>query len=677
MAAPANAVHLPGALGFDPTSSEPQDERALLQASEVDDHAKGTLSTSRYCPSPHVAAIASDSQLTKERMDGLCRLLQELQDQQEIRFRKLLQTHEHNIVEAVRQGVVQEFDKKLDAEKQRATSLASEGSQSNTQKNDVAASYAVITAGSAASAPSEKDADAGLSSWHSLPELNSPERKPPSAVSFDSVEPVEELLAEHKNGRPESRLGQSSASPTSLRSSKSRHSQLQHQSSWNTLKDAKGFNDNHESLKAQLYKSGTSNLAALTGSNYNPIAVIRVFTKSRVFEISVCVAIMVNGLFIGVVADWSMQNPGGKSPIGFRIIELFFLVFFSLELSSRILSEGAGFCWFGRNFRWNMFDSVLVSLGLVEEIAAVFAGDAPNVGAFRILRMLRVLRVFRIMRLFRFFKQLRVMVSGIVNSLYSLMWALILLICMKFIFAMFILQFAAIENDAQASGTGDLSPKDVASLVLYFGSLYKTMFTLFLAISGGLDWGDAAMPLSHIHVSLGLLFALYISFAVLCVLNIVTGVFVESAKQITRADEDFVLMEQLESREKWFEEVKDIFESADADSSGKLNGEEFTEQIKTDARLQAQLRKIGVQVEAYSANGLFQLLDFDGSGELDLDEFCLALQAVNGGARSIDIAKLQYDNRLIRGQVADLIDHVEHLVEVFYEHFGDGGLKGK
>merc|ERR1719272_1631372 len=125
-----------------------------------------------------------------------------------------------------------------------------------------------------------------------------------------------------------------------------------------------------------------------------------------------------------------------------------------------------------------------------------------------------------------------------------------------------------------------------------------------------------------------------------------------------------VLMEQLETRDKWFDEVRSIFESADLDGSGFVNGEEFTQKIKEDARLQAQFRKIGVQVEAYSSAGLFQLLDFDGDGELDLDEFCLALQQVHGNARSIDVAKLTHDTRRVRRGLLDLTD-------IFTEYIAD------
>merc|ERR1719261_402071 len=95
--------------------------------------------------------------------------------------------------------------------------------------------------------------------------------------------------------------------------------------------------------------------------------------------------------------------------------------------------------------------------------------------------------------------------------------------------------------------------------------------TLYMTISGGVDWGDVCKPLTDIHPVMGFLFAMYIAFGVLCVLNIVTGVFVENANKITSNDEDQMIMEELNQRKIWISEVKALFETADQDGSGVLD----------------------------------------------------------------------------------------------------------
>eukprot|EP00913_Durusdinium_trenchii_P012201 g11460.t1 len=71
-----------------------------------------------------------------------------------------------------------------------------------------------------------------------------------------------------------------------------------------------------------------------------------------------------------------------------------------------------------------------------------------------------------------------------------------------------------------------------------FGSMVLGIFTLFQAMSGGVDWGEVAVKLMKVSWLLGLLFCVYMAFALFCVLNVMTGVFVENASKMTSADEE-------------------------------------------------------------------------------------------------------------------------------------------
>jgi Ca2+-binding EF-hand superfamily protein len=256
------------------------------------------------------------------------------------------------------------------------------------------------------------------------------------------------------------------------------------------------------------------------------------------------------------------------------------------------------------------------------------------------------------------------MLAGIIYSLRSLVWAALLLLSIMYLVSVCLLQFASEEFTAKAKDPvngGSLNDEEFKALKDYFGSLAVGQYTLFLSICGGIDWGDAAAPMMALHTALGLLFALYIAFAVLCVLNIITGVFVENSNRLTIQDDEMVLMEQMETRKKWMIEVRELFEAADVSKNGSLSMEEF-ENVMADVRMQAWFRKIGVQVESYSAQGLFSLLDFDGDGQLDLDEFGMALQSVHGSARAVEVAKVQRDTRTIRKDLRTLSDLLSNML---------------
>jgi len=176
---------------------------------------------------------------------------------------------------------------------------------------------------------------------------------------------------------------------------------------------------------------------------------------------------------------------------------------------------------------------------------------------------------------------------------------------------------------------------------------------LYCSILGGIDWAEAAKPLMKLHTLLGLLFMFYMSFSVLCVLNIITGVFVENAIKRTTQDDEMVMMEQLASRKQWLMEVKVMFDDADEDGSGLVSSSEFSN-LMEDFRMQARLRKLGVLVDSHNSAGLFQLMDVDEDGEINIDEFSSSLQLVNGEAKSIDVAKLSKETKKVRNELREL-----------------------
>lgn len=395
---------------------------------------------------------------------------------------------------------------------------------------------------------------------------------------------------------------------------------------------------------------------------------IQRIVSSRKSELIVTAAIVINAILIGIQADIGMTaSPDSFSDL-FRAAENVFMFLFAAELVLRVIAEKPVHFFSPTNemARWNMVDTVLVLLAVTDELVSLLLADSTmNMSAIRILRMMRVLRLFRIIRVLRFFKDLRVMAQGVVHSFCSLIWALLILFFIMYIFAVCILQFANVEKQQQEMEPqgGQLSEKDYRDLINLYSSMFTTIFTLYQAITGGLDWGDASSPLLALHTMLAILFAIYVAFAVLCVLNIITGVFVDNANRMVSRDEDLVLLEQLESRRDWFQEVKVLFEAADRDGSGKLNAAEFSQQLK-DIHMQAWFRKIGVHVESYSAENLFHLLDFDNDGELDLNEFYLAVQRLHGQARSIDIAMLSHDMYNLREDLCALMDFVVPCFEV-------------
>lgn len=411
----------------------------------------------------------------------------------------------------------------------------------------------------------------------------------------------------------------------------------------------------------------------------------------RRFELVTVVIIVFNALMIGWHVDWSVRNIGAaKTPEWFQNLNLTFTIFFTLELSVRMLDEGAFFIHCrNRKFRWNVFDSCIVATALAEEIfmkiQAMSANDQlADVSAIRALRILRLVRIFRIIRVMRFFSDLRVMVQCITSSMRSLMWLILLLMLLTFLVGVCVMQICTTKLE-ELHAVGDTNSDFSRALLFHFGSVFRTIYTLYQAITSGVDWGEVSELLVEISPIMGLVFSVYIAFAVLCVLNIVTGVFVENANRITQMDTDSMVMEELHMRQQWLVEVRRLFSSGFrsnrqtarvttghgdgfslASKQSVIGGpeEEEMEEIQMTLDLwkeyiqkpavQAAFRKIGLFVHNGNAEALFALLDFDNSGTVDVEEFVEGCTQLVGSASQLDIARLHHEVRCVLQEVQDL-----------------------
>merc|ERR1712224_483211 len=86
----------------------------------------------------------------------------------------------------------------------------------------------------------------------------------------------------------------------------------------------------------------------------------------------------------------------------------------------------------------------------------------------------------------------------------------------------------------------------------------------------------------------------------------------------------------------------EVFREADIDGSGTITADELVQHLGNTVVL-AHLHTLGLEV--HEAVGLFRLLDVDESHEVSIDEFVVGCMRLKGGAKSIDLATLMYENK--------------------------------
>merc|ERR1711972_688934 len=103
-----------------------------------------------------------------------------------------------------------------------------------------------------------------------------------------------------------------------------------------------------------------------------------------------------------------------------------------------------------------------------------------------------------------------------------------------------------------------------------------------MAMSGGNDWSLYYEALEIIGMPYTGLFLLFIIFTIFAVVNIVTGVFVESTLQSNTKDREVVVHEEMQEKKEYLQNMADIFEEMDEDGKGTISMDEFDHKLSDE-----------------------------------------------------------------------------------------------
>merc|ERR1719174_1613416 len=93
-------------------------------------------------------------------------------------------------------------------------------------------------------------------------------------------------------------------------------------------------------------------------------------------------------------------------------------------------------------------------------------------------------------------------------------------------------------------------------------------------------------------------------------------------------------------RETMIEDMVNLFLEADVDQSGTVSWEEFQTYLQ-DEKIKAYF--MALELDMTSVVKIFDLLDNDATGELELVEFVEGCIKLRGNAKMVDFAALQLD----------------------------------
>lgn len=177
----------------------------------------------------------------------------------------------------------------------------------------------------------------------------------------------------------------------------------------------------------------------------------------------------------------------------------------------------------------------------------------------------------------------------------------------------------------------------------------RSTITLFECVASGVSWDEVVNPiLTHISAAEGLILTFFIAFTLFAVLNVVTGVVLDTAMKFAHEEEDRRMLDSLVS----------AFE---------LDADDVTKEISWhDFEASAESGEMGkffasIDVDKHAARAIFELADSDRSGGLTAVELFTSLMGLRGPAQAMRLAVVDHQCRRIYNSVcaqAEILDTI-------------------
>ncbi|CAE7255292.1 Scn11a [Symbiodinium pilosum] len=401
----------------------------------------------------------------------------------------------------------------------------------------------------------------------------------------------------------------------------------------------------------------------------------KTLVRSPAFIHGITVVIVINLVVLGIEVDMSASLGQDDIPIVFPIANMLVIIIFLVELCANLLAFGFREFFCGRERYWNLFDFFIILVSVLETVLEFWAQtsstsqvSASHLRFARAVRLARALRGIRVMRLLRYVSALRTLVLSIMSSLHSLLWTLVLLLLVFYSFGVLFTQLVLDDCRLQEMlATGNRNALPVCNrnappvfedrgAVEFWTSVPDSMLTLFMSITGGLDWYSALKPLTSLETGSGPLavvcLLIYITFTCFAVINVMTAVFCSTAMDSAAADKDLAVMKQMQRHSSQVHELQHMFHEIVGENDGDEVSIEDFKRALSSPKFAGFLESMSISTEDVGV--LFTFMDTDRSGLVDLDEFVNGCLNLHGPAKSLQLARMSFENKLTRREIKTL-----------------------
>eukprot|EP00928_Gymnodinium_smaydae_P031357 TRINITY_DN23033_c0_g5_i1.p1 TRINITY_DN23033_c0_g5~~TRINITY_DN23033_c0_g5_i1.p1 ORF type:complete len:534 (+),score=80.65 TRINITY_DN23033_c0_g5_i1:146-1747(+) len=335
---------------------------------------------------------------------------------------------------------------------------------------------------------------------------------------------------------------------------------------------------------------------------------------SSCFDVCINTVLMANAVIL--VAETNYSRTYG-SPVWMSAVNYMFLGVYTLEICARIFVDEASFF----HSRMNLFDFILVATDLVLQIVvATLSSAIPSVSVLRLVKLLRLLRTLRALSGFH---ELWLMLHGLVSAMKALAWACLLVGIVLLIWSVLSVE---IFDDIVQNPEFQINEDECPHCRKAFESVQASMLTWFCVVFTGDFWMDLLVPL--LKDQPWTLVFIFPSFFIIQfgMLNLILTVIVDRASEARAEDHMYTTVQKKQD----FDKVNELFRNwcvaMDKDQDGTITFDELMRWFDGFEDFRCTMNAMDVQREDMST--VFSILDQDGSGSVEYEEFISQLHVM-------------------------------------------------
>lgn len=408
---------------------------------------------------------------------------------------------------------------------------------------------------------------------------------------------------------------------------------------------------------------------------------LRIAGVLKCYEVQIVLFVVVILTFITTTVDADSRANKQETPMWCLVGSGLTVLLFTVEAVARIFVE-----------RWNLFKNVaaaadvflnFILLGLEVLQYLVNLSDIQVLSILRLFRLLRILKVASVYKHLAICKELSRILEMMGSCTRTLFWSsLFLYVSMHIWSTIAVVLLHPLVTELSDEGMWDACSRCRRS----FATVMDSNITFFQTIVAGDSWGVMAIPLIERHpwtafIMCGALFTLEYG-----LLQLIVCVIVDCFAEFRESD---IRQRAIDKRSQELSEKRvlaNIFQKIDTDFSGQVSLPELRHGAQVVPEFAQRLRVMDISNS--DLQSLFEILDEDGSGELDFSEFIecffrmMTAETKTAMAFTKSLARLiKNDQERINGR----LDALQHLMDRMQEFLGvpppkeyaDGQQNGK